>query len=205
MESMVITRRLLLPFAGLLLAGAAPDIEQDKDTTRLRWPGLPGTLTLPSPRARTLALPTLKGLDVIGVGFGLQAGDATVELLVLAFHDGTQPRVLAIEPMQWQTPVARMNTRPASGGDRAQFAFSRDGALRASGNQWKRETWTDYLGLKDNRAIDTPVRKPLAGTMQARLSDSRTRTLAWLATPRQTITPTDLTPLGLSATTFDLG
>ncbi len=201
---MIITRRLFLPLAGLFLGGAAPDINSDRTTTTLNWPGLPGRLTLPSPSARTLALPTLTGLDVIGVGFGLQAGDASVDLLVLAVHDGAQPRVLAIEPMQWQTPVGRMNTRPASGGDRSQFAFSRDGSLRASGSQWKRETWTDYLGLKDNRAIDTPVRKAPAGTMQAKLSERRTQTLAWLATPRQTITPTDLTTLGLSATSFDL-
>jgi hypothetical protein len=202
---MVITRRLLLPFAGLLLAAAAPDIEADRTTTTLRWPGLPGALTLPSPTARTLALPTLAQLDVVGIGCSLQSGDASLDLLVLALHDGSLPRVLAIEPLQWQSPGARMNSRPTSGGERAHFAFSRDGALRQSGGQWKRETWTDYLGLKDNRAIDLPVRKPLAGTMQAKLADRRTRALAWLATSRQAITLADLATLGMTPASFDLG
>jgi hypothetical protein len=200
----VITRRALLPLAGLLLGAAAPDIDSDAATTTLRWPGQPGALILPSPRARTLALPALDGLGALGIGFGLQAGDAALDLLALAMHDGKAPRLLAIEVLQWQTPAGRMNTRLSSGGDRAIFAFARDGGIRRSGSQWKRETWTDYLDLKDNRAIDMPVRKPLAGTMQAALTERRTKCLAWLATPRPGITLAELATLGMAPAGFDL-
>jgi hypothetical protein len=40
------------------------------------------------------------------------------------------------------------------------------------------------------------VRAPLAGTWQAGLGALRTATLAWLATPRETLAPADLAALG---------
>lgn len=200
----MIRRRALLPLPALLLVAAAPALEADARRTLLRWPDQPGQLSLPSPTARTLALPPLAGQELTAIAFALQSGDSAIELLILAAHDGREPRLLAIEPLSWTTPVARLNTRPASGGDRAVLALARDSAIRASPTLWKRESWTDYLGAKSGLIVDAPVRKPLAETAQARLATRRARCYDWLAQPRDTLTLADLSRLGLDAASFDL-
>lgn len=199
-----LTRRALL-LAALPAAAQAQTALLAPDAPTLSWPGRPGTITLPGWSARTMALPPIADTALTAVALTDASPESTLELLLLAWHSGTAPRILALEPLQWQSPEARLNARIIPGGDAAILILDRTAAQRRSPTYWQRESWRDFLGWRAGLIADTPLRPPPRNSQQAALAQLRARAYAWLATPRTALLPRDLAALGLTARDFTLG
>lgn len=200
------TRRGVLAGALALLPGAAGAqiASLAPDGPALRWPGLPGQVTLSAGPARTLAMQTVAGTTTTAVALTDSAPASQIELLIIAGHDGKAPRILAIEVLQWQGPEGRLNSRPVVDIEKQTLILDRTSAMRKTPTLWQREAWRDFLMWDGTMLVDKPVRAAMGGTHQAILGLVRSRTLTWLATPRQALTAGNLVELGVDARSFSL-
>lgn len=198
-----LTRRALVAF--VVPGPPVPTPELAEDGRVLRWTDLPGTIGLPGLPARTMAIDPVAGARIAALALTSQGTDSMLEIMLLAYHDGKLPFILALEPLQWQAPGGRMNTRLTSDPAKSQVLFDRSASLRKTQTLWKRENWVDALKWDGAALVDNPVRRIMAGTVQARLAAYRARALAWSAGRRTGLTAADLAGMGLVAEGFDLG
>ncbi len=198
-----LTRRALL-FAALPGTAFAQIARLAPDGPALRWEGKAGQVTLPRWSPRTMAMLLADDESVSAVAITDQSPDSQLEVLLVAHHDGTLPRILALEPLQWQSPYGKMTTRLVIDPDRNMLIFDRNCAVRRSGQPIRREMWRDFLAWSGTKLVDKPVRPAPPGTQQALLTAIRAKALAWLASPRQSVTAQDLASFGMDAASFDL-
>lgn len=198
-----LTRRGLL-IAALPKAAQGQAASLSPDGPAIRWPGLAGQVTLPGWSPRTMALPPIAGTSLTAVALTDTAPASTLEILLLARNDGKTPRILALEVLQWQSPEGRLNARVITESDPNLLIFDRTSAIRKTPTLWLREVWRDFLGWDSDVLVDHPLRQPMRGSQQATLALFRSRTYAWLKTPRDSLSALDLQKLGLTAREFNL-
>lgn len=197
---MIVSRRALL-VAPLLIAAEAPPppapvlLPREDGLVALTWAGR-GAVLLPG-GARVLRTMALDGMLLLAVAVPADAG---LSLLALCGLGDARPRLLGLEVLRWRGPDgAHLDTRYAAISDHRRIALRREVAAPRDRVRWRRAEWADYLVWTPPLLADAPVRAPPAGTWQAALSGLRVPVQAWLATPRDALTPSDIAALGLRA------
>lgn len=192
-----------LPLAGRSGPALAELANLAADGRTLTWPGRPGAIILPAWTPRTMAVSPVGSETLTSLALTDMAPDSALEVMLLAAHDGRAPRILALEVLQWQSPLGRLNTRTSIDPSRNLLILDRNAAARR-GSRFEREAWRDFLVWQDDALVDQPVRAAPAGSLQAGLGVIRHKAQAWLATPRVAVTTEDLVRLGLDARGFTL-
>jgi hypothetical protein len=195
---MKLSRRAVLA-APLLVAAESPPasapmlLARDDGLAALTWAGR-GAVLLPG-GARMQGSLALGGVTLAVLAVPAGAGLA---LLALCGPGDARPCLLGLEVLRWRGPDgAHLDTRYAMTGDRRRIALRREAAAPRDRVRWRREEWTDFLAWIPPQLADAPVRAAPDGTWQAALHGLRQKVQAWLATPRDALTPADIVALGL--------
>lgn len=195
---MKLSRRVLLTTPLLIAAESPPTpapvlLARDDGLVALTWSGR-GSVLLPA-GARVQRSLALGGMTLAALSVPADAGLA---LLALCGLWDARPRLLRLEVLRWRGPGgAHLDTRYAATSDGSRIALRCEAAAPRDRMRWRREEWSDYLAWTPPLLADAPVRAASDGTWQAALGGLRGRVQAWLAAPRDALTPLDIADLDL--------
>ena len=150
-----------------------------------RVDGIREQIVLPALDAGIAAVIPLAGREIVLVSFGVPIPLGWLDLVAFIGWDNTALRVLGLELARYRgLDGASADTRISAISDGARVRLTRESfvprppPMRGAFH----EGWTDYLHWQDGGPLaDAPVRTPLPGTNQARLSYSRAQIVTTLS------------------------
>ena len=153
-----------------------------QERVALHAEGLDGSIVLPAPRARLVAILSLTDRDAAMLAFAADTADRRTDLFALVLWTDSGLRIGALDALGMRAAGgAHLTTRLSAHVDGTGLRLERDAAAPRGSLAWRRESWTDYLAWNaDGVLIDRPPRPSPPETWQHAFTAWRRQVIAEL-------------------------